>query len=55
MALPGEVSNVILEGLVRLLPVILQVLGVARPHVHALELAGEDLLEIFQAINDVSR
>jgi hypothetical protein len=54
-ALSCEASNVISEGFTRLLPVALQVPGVARTHVHALEVTGEDLPEILLAINDVSQ
>jgi hypothetical protein len=54
MAFLGELSNVISEGLAWLLLATLQILGVAHPHVCALEVAGEDLLEILLAINHVS-
>jgi hypothetical protein len=54
MALLGESPDVIPEGLTWLLPATLQTPGVARPHVCALEVAGEDLLEIFPAIDCVS-
>jgi hypothetical protein len=55
MTLPGEALNVISQGFARLLPATLQVPGFARMHIHALEVAGEDLLEILQAIDDVSQ
>jgi hypothetical protein len=54
MALLGEPSNVILKGFALLLPATLQIQGVARPHVRALKVIGEDLLEILPAINRVS-
>jgi hypothetical protein len=54
MARLGDSLDVILEGFVRLLPTTLQILGVAGPHVCALEVIGEDLLEILPAINRVS-
>jgi hypothetical protein len=50
----GEVLNVISEGFTRLLPTTLQVPRVARPHICALEVAGEDLPKILLAINDIS-
>jgi hypothetical protein len=52
---PGELIDVILEGLARLLPATLQIPRVARPHVRALEVTGEDLLEILPAVNRISR
>jgi hypothetical protein len=54
MALPGEAPNVISEGFNRLLPTTLQVPGVARPHIRALEVASRGLLEILPAIDHVS-
>jgi hypothetical protein len=54
MALLREAPNVISEGFTRLLPAALQVLWVARPHIHALEVVGEDLFKILLAIDDVS-
>jgi hypothetical protein len=44
MAFSGDPPNVIQEGLAWLLLATLQILGVARPHVSALEVVGEDLL-----------
>jgi hypothetical protein len=49
-----EASNVISEGSIRLFPAALQVLGVSRTHVHALEVASEDPSEVLLAIDDVS-
>jgi hypothetical protein len=43
-----------LRGIHPTFAVALQVPGVARMHVRALEVAGEDLLEILPAIDDVS-
>jgi hypothetical protein len=55
MALPREALNVISEGFTLLLSATLQVLGVARLHIHALKVAGEDLLEILPIVDDVSQ
>jgi hypothetical protein len=54
MALLGESPDVILEGLTWLLPATLQTPVVARPHICVLEVASEDLLEIFPTIDCVS-
>jgi hypothetical protein len=54
MALLGESLDVITEGFAQLRPTILQSPGVARLHVCALEVVGEDLLEILLDINRVS-
>jgi hypothetical protein len=35
------------------LPANLQILGVARPHIRALKVAGEDLLQVLPAVDDV--
>jgi hypothetical protein len=50
-----ETLDVISEGLTYLLLAALQILGAARTHICALEVVGEDLLEILPAIDDVSR
>jgi hypothetical protein len=55
MAFLGELSYVIQEELARLLPATLQIPEVAWPNVCALEVAGEDLLEVLLAINRISR
>jgi hypothetical protein len=55
MALSREPPNVVSEGFTLLLPVTLQIPGVARPHIRALKVVGEDVLEILPAINQVSR
>jgi hypothetical protein len=55
VAFLGEPSNVILEGFTRFLPATLQILGVSRLHICALEVAAEDPLEILLAINCASR
>jgi hypothetical protein len=47
--------DVILEGFTWFMPATLQILGVVRPHVCALEVTGEDLLEILPTINCISR
>jgi hypothetical protein len=54
VALPGEALDVISEGLTQLLPAILLVPRIAKPHVCDLEIVSEDLLEILLAIDDVS-
>jgi hypothetical protein len=55
MTFLGELSDVIPEGLACLLGATLQITGVARPYVSALEVAGEDLLKIFPTIDRDSR
>jgi hypothetical protein len=55
VALQGEVPNVISEGFARPLLATHQVPGVAGPHICALEVAGEDLLEILLIVDHVSR
>jgi hypothetical protein len=55
MALLGEPSNVVLKGFTQLLPTTLQIPRVAWLHVHTLEVASEDLLQIFLAIDCLSR
>jgi hypothetical protein len=54
VAFPGGPLNVILKGLTLLMLATLQIPGVAQPYVSALEVAGEDLLEIFLAIDHIS-
>jgi hypothetical protein len=54
VAFSGEPSNVILEGLTRLLPTTFQVPGVAQLHVRAMKVASEGLLQVLLAINHVS-
>jgi hypothetical protein len=54
MALLGKMSNIVPQGLPLLLPIALQILGVAGPHVRTLEIAGKDLLEVFPAVDQVS-
>jgi hypothetical protein len=46
--------DVISEGFVQLLPVALQIPRVARTHVRALEVAGENRPEVIPATNDIS-
>jgi hypothetical protein len=55
VAFLGEPSNVIWEGFTRFLPATLQILGVSRLHICALEVAAGDPLEILLAINCSSR
>jgi hypothetical protein len=43
VTLLGEMSDVVLEGLALLLPAAPKVLGVARAHIGALEVASKDL------------
>jgi hypothetical protein len=54
MALLRETLDVIPYGFTLLLPVALQIPRVAGPHVGALEVFGEDLLEILPTIDRVS-
>jgi hypothetical protein len=54
MALSGETPNVILEGFTLLLPATLQILRIARPHVCAIKVADEDLLDILPGVDRVS-
>jgi hypothetical protein len=49
-----ETPDVVLGGFIELLPAALQVLGVAVPYIRALEVAGEDHLEILLAVVDVA-
>jgi hypothetical protein len=53
VAFPEELSDVIPEGLARVLPATLQIQGVARPHVCVLEVTSQDLLEILPVVNCV--
>jgi hypothetical protein len=55
VAFLGEMPVVIPQGLPLFLSTTHQILGVARPHVHALEIPSKDLLEIPLAIDGVSR
>jgi hypothetical protein len=55
MAFPRELPNVVPKGFVGLLPTTLQIPGFAWPYVCVLEVSDEDLLEIFLAIDRVSR
>jgi hypothetical protein len=48
-------SNVISEGFTRLLPATLQIPGVSRTYVRALENASEDLPMVVPTIGDISR
>jgi hypothetical protein len=54
MALLGDSVDVIPEGFTWFMSATLQILGVVGLHVCALEVTGEDLLEILPAINCVS-
>jgi hypothetical protein len=51
MALLGETLDVILQGFTLLLLATLQITGVAHPHVRALKVTGEYLLEILPTID----
>jgi hypothetical protein len=55
MALLRESPNVKLEGLALFLLATLQVPRVVVLHILAIEIVGEDLLEIFPTINQVSQ
>jgi hypothetical protein len=43
------------KGFARLLPASLQILGLARTHVRALEVADEEPLKVIPTIDDISR
>jgi hypothetical protein len=43
-----------MEGFTRLLSVALQISGVARAHIRALKVAGEDFSEVIPTIDDIS-
>ena len=55
VALPREASDVLMESFLGLLSVILQILGVPRAHVGALEISHKDLLQLHLALNPVGR
>jgi hypothetical protein len=55
VALLREMSNVVSEGFTRLLSVSLQVPRVFGPYIRALEVAGEDLLEVLLVVDDIPR
>jgi hypothetical protein len=55
VALSGEAPNLISEGFTQLLPIALQVPGVAKTHIRAMDVAGEDVLEILPVFNDAPR
>jgi hypothetical protein len=55
MTLLGEMSYVISEKFTRLLPATLDVLGIARSHIRAPKVGGENLPKILPAVDDVSR
>jgi hypothetical protein len=44
-----------MEGLVQLLPIVLEVLGVPRAHVGALKVPHEDLLQVHPILDGVGR
>jgi hypothetical protein len=54
MTLLGEALDVIPQGFPLLLPVTLQIPGIARPNVCARKVASEDLLKILPTIDRVS-
>jgi hypothetical protein len=51
----GETPDVVPQGFTLLLLATLQIPGVTRPHVRAIIVASEYLLEILPTINQVSR
>jgi hypothetical protein len=55
MTLSGEAPDVILQGFFLLMSATHQIPRVAKPHVGASEVSGEDLLEILTIIERVSR
>jgi hypothetical protein len=54
MTLSGETWDVVPQGFPLFLSAPLQIPRVTRPHVRALKVAGEDLLEILPTIDCVS-
>jgi hypothetical protein len=54
MAFLGATPDVIPQGLPLLLPRALQILGIARPHIRAIEVANEHHFGILPAIDRVS-
>ena len=55
VALPGEASDVPVEGFIGLLAVVLEVPWVSRAFVRALEVAHEDLRQIRPTLNGIGR
>jgi hypothetical protein len=55
MALLGEAPDVIPQGFALLLSATVQIPRIVGPHVRALEVSSEDLLEILSSINRASR
>jgi hypothetical protein len=53
IALLGEALNVLLEGIVGLLPIVVEILGVPRVGVGTLEVADEDQTEVTLAVDVV--
>jgi hypothetical protein len=53
IALLGEALNVLLEGIVGLLPIVVEILGVPRVGVGTLEVADEDQMEVTLAVDVV--
>jgi hypothetical protein len=51
VALSGKTPDAVLHGFPLLLSETLQILGIAGPYLHALEVASKDFLEIIPAIN----
>jgi hypothetical protein len=55
IALFGETSNVVMEGLVWLLPIVLEVPGVPRVRVGALKVPHKDLLQVRPILDGVGQ
>jgi hypothetical protein len=55
IALLGETANVVTEGLIWLLPIVLEVPRVPRAHVGALKVPHEDLLQVHAILDGVGR
>jgi hypothetical protein len=51
VALSGEMLDVVPQGFPLLLPATLQILEIVKPNVHALEVTGNDFLEILPSID----
>jgi hypothetical protein len=53
IALVGETLDGVMEGLVRFLPIVLEILGVPRARVGALKVPHKDLIQVRSILNGV--
>jgi hypothetical protein len=53
IALVGETLDVVMEGLVQFVPIVLEVLGVPRTRVGALKVLHKDLFQVRSILNGV--